>query len=380
MGNAQKSTMNKGIKSWPLRLAEADMVFWLMPPLIILLIIGTVSQRWIGLYEAHHTYFSSFVIWAGPVPLPGGYIILGLLALNLTAKFLFKSEWSWRKSGIILAHLGTLILLIGGLITSIMAEERYMVIPEGGNTPFIYHYTKRNLMIFEGEGDTEREIMRMPYSKIDQWNTGDLPFKIDLKFACDNCQIIKREDSDDHKEDELYGGMAQFMALTQKPREKEPEANLTGFEFNITGSDQDGNYLAFDGMPKAIEITSNDKNYAIIFGKDQSVLPFSITLKDFVKDDYEATSMARGYHSDIVINDGDLEWETRIEMNKPLRYKGYTFFQSSFDQSENGELTILSVVKNSGWLFPYIGTIILGVGLLLHIIITFSNHTYRRRT
>ena len=82
--------------------------------------------------------------------------------------------------------------------------------------------------------------------------------------------------------------------------------------------------------------------------------------------------MAKSYHSDVIVNDGDINWETRIEMNKPLRYKGYTFFQSSFDQSEEGEITILSVVKNEGWLFPYIGTIILAIGLLLHIILTFN--------
>ena len=360
--------MMNHIKKTATRLAEADMVFWLMPLLILLLIAGTVTQRWIGLYEAHQTFFASFIIWLGPIPLPGGYIILGLLAANLTAKFLLKSEWSIKKSGIILAHMGTLILLIGGLITSIMAEERYLVLPEGGETPFIYHYTKRNLMIF----DDEREIMRMPYSQIKDWNTGDLPFAINIKFICDNCEILKREETPDFDETKTYGGMAQFMALKSKPSEKEPEANLTGFEFTISGSDQDGHYLAFDGMPKPIEIKANDKDYALIFGKDQSALPFSVKLIDFVKDEYEATSMARGYHSDIIIKDGETEWETRIEMNKPLRYKGYTLFQSSYDQSQNGEISIFSVVKNSGWLFPYVGTIVLGIGLLVHIIITYS--------
>jgi len=372
--------MMKRIKSISTRLAEADMVFWLMPLLIVLLIVGTVTQRWIGLYAAHHTYFSSFIIWLGPIPLPGGYTILGLLTLNLTAKFLFKSEWSAKKSGIILAHLGALILLIGGLVTSIMAEERYMVLPEGAQSPFIYHYTKRNLMVFQSNGEDDSqptEIMRLPYSNIDNWNTDSLPFQFNLKFSCDNCNIIKREESSDYDENKTYAGMAQFMALENKPLEKEPEANLTGFEFTIFGADEgDGEHLAFDGMPKPIEIKSLGKTYTFIFGKDQSTLPFSIKLKDFVKDNYQGTAMARGYHSDVVIMDGDTHWETRIEMTKPLRYKGHTFFQSSFDQSEAGEVSIFSVVKNQGWLFPYIGTIVLALGLILHIIITFS----RRRT
>jgi len=41
-----------------------------------------------------------------------------------------------------------------------------------------------------------------------------------------------------------------------------------------------------------------------------------------------------------------------------------------------GEISIFFVVKNEGWLFPYIGTIILAIGLLIHIIIIFN----KRRT
>jgi len=349
------------------RLAEADMVFWLMPLLILLLIIGTVTQRWIGLFEAHQTYFASFIIWAGPVPLPGGYIILGLLTLNLTAKFLFKSEWSMKKSGIILSHLGALILLIGGLVTSITAVERYMILPEDGETPFTYHYVNKAMMIFEGDN----EIARLPFNKIGSWESADLPFKIEVISSCKNCDIIKREESENYTPDTPYQSMAQFMALTKKPGDIEPEANISGIELNISGTDSDGHYIAFKGMPKPIQFMVGEKAYTLIFGNEQYTLPFSIYLKDFVKDDYEGISMARGYHSDIMIKDGDVEWDTRIEMNKPLRYKGYTFFQSSFDQTDEQEITILSVVKNQGRLFPYIGTIILGLGLLLHIIIVF---------
>lgn len=362
----------KSVKARLLRLADADMVFWLMPPLIILLIVGTVAQRWIGLYEATNTFFSSFVIWAGPLPLPGGFTLLGILAANLTLKFLFKSEWSLAKSGIILSHLGALILLLGGLLTAVYAEEKYMIIPEGGETPFIYDYTKRSLMIFEDE----KPIARMPFSAIDQWHANDFPFDIKIKKHCENCEILKREETKDYDSAKSYQSMAQFMALKPKAPEKEPEANLTGFEFDLSNTEADGHYLAFDGMPKPIEFVSDNKKYAFIFGKEQETLPFSIKLKDFVKETYPGTQKAKSYHSDVIIKDGDIEWETRIEMNEPLRYKGYTFFQSSFDQSDIGETTILSVVKNEGWLFPYIGTAVLGFGLLLHVIIIYR----RKRT
>jgi len=39
----------------------------------VLVIVGTIAQKYIGLYQSQVRFFSSFILWAGPVPLPGGY-------------------------------------------------------------------------------------------------------------------------------------------------------------------------------------------------------------------------------------------------------------------------------------------------------------------
>ncbi len=62
-----------------------------------------------------------------------------------------------------------------------------------------------------------------------------------------------------------------------------------------------------------------------------------------------------------------------IEMNSPLRYRGYTFYQTSFKENENSQATILTVVKNSGQLFPYIASIVIVFGLMLHLILSLSS-------
>ena len=365
-------SMNAGlktIKKYAFRLAEADMVFWLMPPIMLILIAGTLAQRWMGLWPAIDVFFSTFIIWASPfsipIPLPGTLTLLGILSLNLTLKFLLKSEWSWKKSGIILSHLGAIILLLGGLLTAATAREFFMLIPEGAQTPFIYSYSARELAIYE-DGEP---IAKLPYENIEDWDTSALPFKIDIRRHCINCNILKREESQGYDENAVYQLMARFMAFENKQPEPQPEINLTGIEFKLGGTDQDGIYIAFDGMPKPIEISMNDREFTLIFGKAQKRLPFNIALNDFSKQVYGGTETARSYHSDIVVKDGGLEWPTRIEMNKPLRYKGYTFFQSSFEQTPDSEATILAVVENKGRLFPYIGTFVIGMGLLLHLII-----------
>ncbi|MGH1397842.1 MAG: cytochrome c biogenesis protein ResB [Alphaproteobacteria bacterium] len=355
-------------------LTSASIVFWLMPPIMLLLIAGTMAQRWMGLYQSIDKIFASFIIWfpigAINLPLPGGFTLLALLSLHLALKFLFKSQWSWRKSGIILAHLGALILLIGGLLTAMLARETYMLIPEGQETPYIYHYTNRNLSIFENG----YERLRLPYHTRKKWQNSkeyqSLPFQIEILESYNNATIKHRKDDPDFNENTQYQSMAAFMDLQEQPEALEPEANMTGLELTLSGTNVDGRYVAFDGMPKPIEFKSGGKNYTLIFGKEQFTLPFSIRLTDFVKHTYAGTNMAKNYHSDIIVKDGDIEWPVRIEMNEPLRYKGYTFFQSSFDDTGEIEMTILAVVENSGWLIPYIGTGILGLGLLLHTLIT----------
>ncbi|MCB9983836.1 MAG: cytochrome c biogenesis protein ResB [Rhodospirillales bacterium] len=357
------------------RLAKADMVFWLMPPLMALLVAGTLAQRWMGLWPAMEMFFSGFVIWAGPVPLPGAYTLLGILSINVTLKFLLKSQWRMRKIGIHLSHLGTIILLLGGLLTAMTAHEYYMIIPERQETPFIYDYHERALNIFENN----RQIARLDFDDIKSWNLSTLPFRLNVQSHCQNCEIKKRQEQPGYDPDQPWQGMARFMIFEAKPPEKDPEADLSALEFTVTGTEADGIYVAFDAMPGPIEFIVGEKHYTLMFGKRQSILPFSIALKDFVKDDYGGTAMARSYHSDVIIKDGSLEWPVRIEMNQPLRYRGYTFFQSSFEQSMDSETTILAVVENKGRLFPYIGSIVLSLGLILHFILSLTSRPKENR-
>ena len=349
-----------------LRLAQAEAVFYLLPALMLLLIAGTLAQRDMGLYDAHRLFFGSFIFMAGPVPLPGGYTLCGLLTLSLAMKFLLLSDWSLRKSGIILTHLGTLVLLGGGLMTALTAREGYMVIGEDQQTPFVYDYHDTQLSVFIG--DNVR--MDVPFANLqNKAPVSGLPFTIKILSSCGNCEITKREDTPDEFGETPLRGMAKFMALHDKPREKEAEVNLAGTIFEISGLDkeQDGIYIAFDAMPKPITLTHGKQIIRLLMGKSQRELPFQIKLNDFKKESYPGLEMARAYSSDVTVIDGSVKWPVKIEMNTPLRYKGYTFYQSSFDQTQDKDISILSVVENKGRLFPYIGTLIIAAGLLLHI-------------
>ena len=61
-------------------------------------------------------------------------------------------------------------------------------------------------------------------------------------------------------------------------------------------------------------------------------LPFSLTLKKFLVD-YYSTGMPSRFASEVEVTDPDTgkTFDATIEVNEPLRYKGVTVYQSSFD-------------------------------------------------
>ena len=76
--------------------------------------------------------------------------------------------------------------------------------------------------------------------------------------------------------------------------------------------------------------------------------------------------MVSDYISDLkVINNGKTVAQKSIEVNHPLHYGGYHFYQSSYDDEE-GLYTILSVTSDTGLNLVYSGYLILCAGIFWH--------------
>jgi len=63
-------------------------------------------------------------------------------------------------------------------------------------------------------------------------------------------------------------------------------------------------------------------------------------------------------------------------MNNPLRHAGETFYQASFSPDERG--TVLQVVRNPGWLLPYISCTMVTIGMLVHFGVRFAGSVRRK--
>jgi cytochrome c-type biogenesis protein CcsB len=118
-------------------------------------------------------------------------------------------------------------------------------------------------------------------------------------------------------------------------------------------------------------------NYRLTFGSKIIQLPFSIFLRDFQLENYPGTQRPSSYASEVTVIDGDKNLDHRIFMNNVLDYKGYRFFQSSFNQGPQGESTILSVNHDYwGTLLTYIGYSLMGLGFILSIFLPGSRFRF----
>lgn len=97
-------------------------------------------------------------------------------------------------------------------------------------------------------------------------------------------------------------------------------------------------------------------------------LDFSISLKDFSVEFHPEEKMGmrfvKSYKSKVAISkDGDLPKEGIIEVNRPLGFGEFSFYQYGYDESLPDQ-TILQVVKDPGVRFAYGGYLILFLGLV----------------
>jgi cytochrome c-type biogenesis protein CcsB len=116
-----------------------------------------------------------------------------------------------------------------------------------------------------------------------------------------------------------------------------------------------------------------DISVRLSYGVMPRLLPFSITLRDFQLERYPGSNSPSSYASEITVTDSErkIVLPYRIYMNKILNYRGYRFFQSSYDEDEQG--TVLSVSHDYwGTFITYAGYLMLVLGLVWTL---FNKHS-----
>ena len=113
----------------------------------------------------------------------------------------------------------------------------------------------------------------------------------------------------------------------------------------------------------------NGLTYEMEYGSMTIPVPFSIKCRDFQLERYPGSNSPSSFASELTIIDEERNYtrDQSVFMNNVMDYRGYRFFQSSYDSDEGG--TRLSVSHDWwGTNISYLGYLLMGIGMILSLI------------
>lgn len=343
---------------------------------IILVFVATLDQVNLGIWAVQDKYFRSFfVYWQVPgtgigVPIfPGGYFIGGLLLINLISAHVYRFQLTWKKFGIQLAHSGLIILLLGELITGLMQKESMMRLDEGETKKHSESPMLTELVVIDRTAPEYDDVVAIPEAVLADKGTiqhPKLPFQLRLKEYFPNATLQMRDPAVSaaaFTSDQGIGTRAMMIPLPMTY--KQDERNVPAALVEIVSPEGSlGTWMLSALVNQPQTFTHQGRSYEIALRFKRYYHPFSIHLLKFSHDRYPGTEIPKNFSSRVILksDDGATNREVLIFMNEPLRFGGLTFYQAGFER--NDRTTILQVVRNPGWLLPYIACVLMSIGLL----------------
>ncbi len=155
---------------------------------------------------------------------------------------------------------------------------------------------------------------------------------------------------------------------------------MNALEMELTSGDQTRTLYIWGktGVPGVPEpVSLNGFNFLISYGSIYKELPFELKLFDFSIERYPGSQSPSSFESDVLLIDLQRKLQIRqlVYMNNVLKYKGYRFYQSSYDPDEKG--TVLSVNRDRvGTFISYLGYFLAGLGMLFSLL--FKDNRFRQ--
>ena len=157
----------------------------------------------------------------------------------------------------------------------------------------------------------------------------------------------------------FYPSAEIHQQFTNRSNEVQREA------LHVVARDGSASAEAWLGTDEPVELLLGEHPIVVAYREAERELPLTVKLLDFRKIDYPGTQMASGFESDVELTDPQrgIILLRKISMNHPLRYRGYSFYQSSYIQGPV-ETTVLSVRNDPGTPFVYAGFLIVIAGVV----------------
>ncbi len=262
-----------------------------------------------------------------------------LLLLNLIAVFVYRKVWKSKKYYSIILHISFIVILLGAALTRFFGFEGVVHIREQHSS---------NVII------TDEEYLNIRVAIEDNIYYTNIPVRYNSVTQTKFHEKIPLND---------YVLEVKYNSYTSGDKNNPPHINITASyngdtkTMNLPQSYLDAN------IGETFEL--GGMYFQLVWGPAEIPVPFEMYLEDFILTRYPGSKSPSSYKSKILVTDYDdnSSFGYEIFMNNVLDYKGYRFFQSSYDPDEMG--TIFSVNKDPGKIPTYIGYFLLTVGFIL---------------
>ena len=354
-----------------------------------------------------------FALKGFPVPLPGGYLLGGLLLVNLMTSAAFRYQLKFKHAGIWITHSGLALMLISELVTDLTEKESIMIINEGESANFSKDFHEDEFVLIDESGGDTDEVLSLPINLLDSEpeNTGILgnwfkndpsglreinlqDFDSSFPFILNVKKFYKNADFNTPKEgDQSFtlgnanGRKVQISPIEQPETFRADEMNFRTAVVELR-STEDANKTFGELLVSSFfdaagyepqEFIHREKSYRLEIRRKRYYYDFDMELLDFRFLRYPGTDRPKDFSSDINIRiPGEPIRKTRIYMNHPLSLDGNTFFQAGFDSTTETQ-TRLQVVSNPGSILPYIGVTLVGLGLAVQFAYHLLGFAKRRK-
>lgn len=398
---------------------------------VILVFLGTIAQVHEGLWNAQTRWFREpFVIrqagdpWWVPPIFPGGYTIGVMLLLNLIAAHIKRFHFTWRQAGINLTHFGIIMLLVGQLATDMLSRESIMSFREGETRTFSEASRDWELVFLRSVDGEKDEVVAVPDDLLkdgSELRDAKLPFSVRVKKYWVNSEPSFRAPMQQNGTPISDKGIAKDWDFNPSPEAKgmnDRNNPTTIVELTSTKGESLGTWVVpswagdpnlvagvrraymqsvgkdvsqsiVDKLTAAQEVTTGDQKWRMIMRPERYYKGFKVTLIKTTHDTYPGTitsenpeGIPKDFRSRVRIENPENgeSREVDIYMNNPLRYQGLTFYQSSMGKDEVQRGTSgLQVVKNPSYLAPYLGCLIVAVGMIWQFGYHLSHFLQKRK-
>lgn len=356
---------------------------------LVLVFWGTLAQVHLGLYRAQNEFFRSFFIYWTPagsslrIPIfPAGYLVGGLLLINLFAAHFRYYQPGKRKIGIVMIHIGVMLLLVGQLLTDALSVESILHMREGETKNYSEISSHYELAVVDTTDPGSDKVVAIRARRLQaggEIRHAELPFAIRVLTFYPNSSLTQSAEPG-HTQVAATAGVGGGLWWRPLPHETEMDKrDMPSAVVELVGPTGSlGSYLvsAFLARPQAFE--HNGRRYELGLRPERIYKNFTLQLLEFRHDKYPGTEIPKNFSSRVRLlrpATGE-DREVLIYMNNPLRYAGETFYQASFDTDNKG--TVLQVVRNPSWLTPYFSCVLVGAGLLVQFLSHLAGFARKR--